>query len=993
MFSASDTPRVFGLTAGADFPSQLAQGVLARTADLAPEALARVEIYVNTTRMERRLKECFSQNGARLLPRIRLVTQLARDLPFRHIEPAVSSLRRRLELSQLVTALLDREPDLAARASIFDLANSLAGLLAEMHDEGIAPSVLQTLDVPDQSGHWDRARKFLQIVEQFFGDDSAQPPMAEARFRRVVETLVELWQSTPPQHPIIIAGSTGSRGATALLMQAVARLPQGAVVLPGFDPHLPRAVWDRMAADETHDHPQYRFVTLCRALTIAPTQIALWQDSETQPARNALVSLALRPAPVTDQWMIEGPKFSGLDAATQGLTLLKAPSPRIEALSIACVLRDALERGKTSALITPDRTLARRVTAALHRWNIEPDDSGGVPLGQTAPGRLFRQISTLFGRKLTAEDLLSLLKHPLVAGVTRAAEREAELQGPKQEGRGYHMLWVRQLEGALRRNGPAFPDRTALVHWAAQREVDDGRMAWVRWISDVIEGFEPVTDRSLSAHLDHLLAASRSLVGGADGHDDRELWSKKAGHEARKVITELTREAPYGGTLSPSDFSAMIRALLARAEARDPNEPHPKVRILGTLEARVGGCDLVVLGGLNDGTWPSLPPPDPWLSRQMRTACGLVSPEQRVGLAAHDFQQAMGSNEVVLSRAIRNAEAETVASRWVNRLTNLMEGMSQAGRETLVEIEEKGRVWVEMAERLEKPDASVPRATRPSPRPPLAARPRQLSVTKVERLIRDPYAIYAERVLKLEPLNALAKDPDPRLRGIVIHRIVEEYVEVHRDEPLAQARARLLGIAQKVLEEDVPWPSAQRIWLARIARIADYFIATENARRARGTPVAIEDKGEMHLPEIDFSLRGKADRIDRAEDGSYLIYDYKASSPPSKSQLKKFNVQLHLEAMMVEDGHFEKLPAGRVTHAQYLGLGSIPKTTEIVFDRDHVHTTRHELIALISAYDALDKGYTARRAMEQMGYDFGYDHLARFGEWEDSDDAVPEDLP
>ncbi|MFV2001801.1 MAG: double-strand break repair protein AddB, partial [Paracoccaceae bacterium] len=295
MFEASSTPRVFACAPGEDFAALLVQGVLARTAHLAPEFLARVEIFVNTRRMQRRIVSLLSAQGARLLPRIRLVSDLAHDWAGDDIAPAVSPLRRRLELGQLIAQLLESQPDLAPGSALFDLADSLALLLDEMQDEGVPPDAIRSLDVTDRSGHWQRSQMFLDVVERFFGHQDGAAPGIAARQRRVTERLIANWAQNPPDHPVIVAGSTGSRGSTAMLMVAVARLPQGAIVLPGFDFDLPEAVWENLGdALSAEDHPQFRLASIIGELNVAPSQVRSWQEGAKPlvPGGNQVSSLA-----------------------------------------------------------------------------------------------------------------------------------------------------------------------------------------------------------------------------------------------------------------------------------------------------------------------------------------------------------------------------------------------------------------------------------------------------------------------------------------------------------------------------------------------------------------------------------------------------------------------------------------------------------------------------------------------------------------------------
>ena len=557
-------PRVFGLPPGADFPKVLYQGLEDRLATAAPHDWAAVEIYVNTRRMQRRLIDLFNAGPARLVSRIRLITDIASVYGVAGAGETVSPLRRRLELAQVVSRLLDSAPDLAPRSAIFDLADSLAELMDEMQGEGVPPDAIRELDVSHLSAHWDRTRRFIDLIAPYFTETLLN---AEGQRRLAAERLTTLWAEAPPTHPIIVAGSTGSRGATSLFMQAVAKLPQGAVILPGFDFDQPAAVWDALDdALTAEDHPQYRFHKFHQALDITAADVHPWADVKlgSVSPRNALVSLALRPAPVTDQWLESGPDLTDLDRATEGLTLIEAQSPRHEALAIALRLRQAVERGETAALISPDRMLTRQVTAALDRWGIEPDDSAGIPLQLTAPGRFLRHVGALMGTQLTAEALLILLKHPL----THSSDQ-----------RNQHLLRTRELELHIRRKGIAFPDPTALMAWAAAK--DDARATWAEWICAAFLGHEDVQIAHLSDHLNRHIATAEEIARGAFGADSGELWLKKAGEKARTTVDNLIAEAEFGGDLHIRDYLDLFGAVLSTAEVTDPVRPPPAGHDLG----------------------------------------------------------------------------------------------------------------------------------------------------------------------------------------------------------------------------------------------------------------------------------------------------------------------------------------------------------------------------------------------------------------------------
>ncbi len=975
MSGPGSAARLFALPPGVDFPAELVAGLRHRWPD--PLDLARAELFVNTRRMQRRIREVFDDGPAALLPRIRLVTDLAADPELATDAPPIGGMRRRLEVAQLIARLIEAEPDLAGRHKIFDLADSLVALIDEMQGEGVDPEAIRTLEVPDMSDHWIRALKFVEIAERYLAQ-SRETPDPEARLRRATQALVARWQEAPPDHPVLIAGSTGSRGTTALLMEAVARLPQGAVILPGFDFDLPDPVWATLeTALSSEDHPQYRFRALMAALDLAPAQIERWTGAAPpSPRRNALVSLSLRPAPVTDQWMRDGATLGDLREAAAGMTLLEAPSPRIEAAAIALRLREAADEGMRAALITPDRTLARQVTAALDRWRLVPDDSAGLPLHLSPPGRVLRHVLALV-QPVRFDALLICLKHPLAHGSTA--------------GRGDHLRWVRELELLVRNEGLAFPDAGKLRDWAETRPDAAERLRWVTWVLSLTQAAPGLGDRPLEAHVaDHLALAER-MARGPDEDGAGALWLEAAGEKAKAVCDELRENAQHGGQMSHLDYDALFGSILAREDVRRSEGAHPLIRIWGTLEARVQGADLVILGGLNDGSWPERPAPDPWLNRALRQEAGLLLPERRIGLSAHDYQQAAGAPQVWLTRSVRLDDADAVPSRWLNRLVNLMEGLpDQGGPEALAAMRKRGARYLGWAEALD-PVNPVPRAARPSPRPPLKARPKMLSVTRVQTLIRDPYAIYASRILRVSPLGPFHAGPDALLRGTVIHGILERFVAGWPYADGRQAEAALMQIADEALAAQAPWPATRAMWRARLARVAEWIVRTEAERQATGTPHRLEGTGRIALPGLEMTLTARADRIDRLADGQVAIYDYKTGKPPSAAQQKAFDKQLLLETAMIERGAFEDVPPGSsVAFARYIGLATPPATVDAPLDEVSPADVWNGLIALMTRWADEAQGYTARRAMEMTDYGGEFDHLSRFGEWDLSDLSVPE---
>jgi len=989
----SPGPRLFALPPGVDFAEAFARGLTARVGaappemTVPPEAMARVEVMVNTRRGLRAIEDALvgAAGGSALLPRLSLLSELGDDpLAAPDLPPAIDPLRRQLRLTRLVEAYLQRAEGAPVTAAP-DLAEALGRLLDELQEEGVDAADLDGLvagELPERAAaHWQGTLDFIDIVRKAWPAIRAEAEAGaldpKARQRLVIERLVADWAAVPPAHPVIAAGSTGSVTSTAELLAAIARLPQGAVVLPGFDIGIAPDIWREMP--KSPEHPMAPFRRLLDMLGMAPEDVRPWADGMPETPRLRLLTQALRPAPVTDAWQREAPALvAESQAATAGLTLVEAATPRHEAAAIALAIRRGLETpGKRIALITPDAALARRVTAELGRYAIVPDDSLGQPLAQTPAGVFLRLIVEVAAEGAAPVRLAALLQHPLMRpGLARAE----------------HLALARRYEMRILRERPQ-PGLPVgqLPDWPEAAEAEAG---WRERIEAMLAGLaQPLSAGAslaevVAAHIAAAEALSRDSVDAVP-----EVWEKAAGVKLLEVMQRLARHADAHGEGAAAGYLALLSNLLSRENLPpEAATPHPRVMIWGTQEARVQGADLVILGGLNDGIWPPSPQPDPWLSRPMRERLGLASPDRDIGLSAHDFLQGVVRDEVILTRARKVDGTPTVASRWLIRLENLLGGLDEGA--ALAGMRDRGAELLGLVALVHQPAASVDRAPRPRPSPPIAARPRQLSVTQIETLIRDAYAIYALKVLRLRPLDPLGRPPDFRERGMIVHRIMERFIGAtfgQLPEPAA-ARALLLEAADSVLATDVPWPDTRRVWRARIGRFAGWFLAGEAARRAAGQPEGLEVKGALPLttPAGDFTLTARADRIDRLAGGGAAIYDYKAGAPPSEKQITLgFNQQLHLQAAILLAGGFEGMAALEAREGAYLGLtgsneGGVERRVENLPEEVAAHMARLE--ELIAAYDREETGYIARGRPEKQSFAGDYDHLARRGEWEGEGD-------
>ena len=508
---------------------------------------------------------------------------------------------------------------------------------------------------------------------------------------------------------------------------------------------------------------------------------------------------------------------------------------------------------------------------------------------------------------------------------------------------------------------------------------DSGKVRWCAWLSGLLGA--PRADWPKG-----IFDLAEAVAGGVEGGGFGDLWQKAEGESALQFAREMASLPIDTKSLTKSDLRLIFLRQIMSSEVRNEDPVRSDVRILGTLEARGQTSDVVILGGLNEGVWPSSAKSDPWLNRAMRDDLGLLSSDRETGLAAHDFQHAACGRKVVFCRSIRDSQADTVPSRWISRLTMLLDGLpAQNGPDALRAMKRRGADLVAQAIALDRPAAAVERAPRPAPCPPVAARPRDLTVTEIETLIRDPYAIYAKHVLRLKRLDPLIARPDVRLRGIVLHAIVEAAVrEGFDDDPGA-----IVERARSILAP-LPFPTERAAWLARTEAFAADFAAMQVDRKPDVQRRWVEAKGRLDLPG-EMSVRGKADRIDILRDGTAVIVDYKSGTPPAPKQILHFDRQLLIEAAMLEAGAFEGIPPTRVSEVMHIALRRAfeARPIDLRTDAEFDPTKSLEgLVRLMSAYLAPDQGYSSRRAMEKMSYSGDYDHLARFGEWDVGDPPV-----
>ncbi|HEX3422911.1 MAG TPA: PD-(D/E)XK nuclease family protein [Sphingomicrobium sp.] len=948
---------VFTIPSHRSFADALAAGLIARFGK-APLSLARGRILLPNNRAVRALTEAFvraSGNGL-LLPRLIPIGDPEIDerlggalesLDLEPLPPAIGSIERILRLGSILGSHGAAE-DLRLAA---DLARTLDALLVEE----VAPGELRDAvgGSTDLAKHWEKSLEKLRLIYEAWPQilrDSGEIDLAELR-NRLLHRLAERWASEPPTDFTVAAGITTAAPAVASLVGRIARMAGGLVVLPGLwlSDIFPKDEWDSLGPDDRGrgqpTHPQYHLKLLLERIGVAREEVHRWRWSgraSSPPARSRAVANAMAAPAYSHKWK----DLRASDRRLGGIRLAELPDPAAEAEAIALALRGTLEvPGKTAALVSPDRQLAGRVSALLRRWGIEADDSAGKTLSQLAPGTLLLAIASGAAEELAPVPLIALLKHPLVGG--------------EGEERAMWLDHVRSLDLALRGPRPPagldgldarFAQKGVMREWGAVRERVAAFGASLR---------EPLP-----------LSEFAALIGKAATElTDSRAWRGPDGRMAAELLAEL-QSSPSAASLrvAAEDAVPLLRQLLDQQSVRPPYGGHPRIFIWGLLEARLQRADLLVLAGLNEGVWPALPAPDPWLPPKVRSRLKMPTLEFRIGLSAHDFASALGAPEVLITRSKRDSRSPTVASRFLLRLAAISGGLP------------RDHVLERITRALDDPGPPVP-VNRPAPVPLLEQRPNSISVTSVDRLKADPFAFYASSILRLKSIDPVDADFTARWKGEAVHKVFEEWL-VHDGCDPAKLRVR----AEQLLSGEAIHPMLRALWAPRLLEAIDWIADLERANQAEGRrPFRAEIEGEAKLSGI--LVHGRADRIDLFPDHGLAIIDYKTGKPPSQKAVKEgFALQLGLLGLIAREGGFEDV-SGRPEAFEYWSLqryrgkfGRLMRADKDMSPEEFLSHAGTSFAEVARDYLTGTKPFEAKLNPAYAPYD-DYDQLMRLEEW------------
>ncbi len=959
---------IFNIPASLSFSDTLAHALIEKYQDNL-SGLSQTILLLPTRRACRVMQDAFLRqtNGKPiLLPQLKAIGDIDEEELLLQssaekslsIRPALSPLKRQILLTRLISTLPDFSKNIEQNMA---LAQALGTLMDQIHTENLELSDLPNLvDKQAFADHWQITVDFLEILSDHWPKILEAEECIDAADRRnqLILALCTHWENNPPPHPIIAAGTTGSIYATKSLLKIISNLPQGQIILPGLDTYISSEAWEVLE----EGHPQATLKILLEGLDVERKDVQTLTNEANAQNRERIISDMMLPASFTSEWG-KDEKHHDDKAALTPIHRYDCETIQEEADLIALLLREALETpSKTAALITPNRGLARRVAQACRRWDIMLDDSAGQALSETPLGLYLLSTIAALIEGARPFSLLSLLKNQYAKG-----------NNVEEYRKNVRLLEYQVMRGIV---------KTPTFKFYKSCTQDEKLIAFISHLEGLFKTSLPLFEENTHDFNDLLtehLTLSETLANDEHQSGATNLWQGEIGEAASLFFSDLKTYASAFPKMTGVEYLAVITQLMKQVTIRPKFGTHPRLQILGQLEARLIQADRVILAGLNEGTWPPSMGYSPWMSRPMRKDFGLPPLERDLTLATHDFVQGICQNEVFLTRSKKMDGTPTLPARWLERL------------ETYVQANNNLTNFVITGPHLEylkhlhhAPQQSS--ITRPAPTPPVESRPRKLSVTGVETLMKDPYAIYARKILGLYRLDPIEKPYDAAQKGNILHHTLNRFIHVHRVSFTHGALSDFLTIAKEEFEKATSNQDIYAFYEPRLIRLGEWFINHETQWRYKASFVAAEIEGEITF-DNDFTLHARADRIDQLHEGDMAIIDYKSGGTYSKKQMEKGGTpQLPLEALILDEGGFSPISNKKAHRLAYWKLtggnpaGNITELSDIQAS-NLVETVKTSLMTLISSFDDQQTPYYAIPVLENAPRFNDYEHLERVKEW------------
>ncbi len=940
-----------------------------------PEKLSEVLFLLPSRRACKNLQEAFVRLNGRtptILPEIRAIADIEEEnILFNNntlsldIKPIIKQKHRAFILTKIIiqTPAKWGLSDIST-SQAYALAQNLSALIDLVEENELDFANLKNIVREEYAEHWQQILQLLDIITRYLpeilNDMNCQN---SAKYQiELLRNQIKLWQTTKPKKKIVIAGTTAGFPVLKELVKTVLELENGEVYLYELDTYLDDESWEKI--DE--NHPQFELKELLDHLNLKRHDIIPAEDVKIT-SKQRFISEIMRPSTTSSKWQqIIAHKFNRNEL--DYLKILNCDDLRQEAYAIALIMREVLETPeKTAALITSDRNLARRVVSELKRWNIIADDSSGQPLHLSTLGIYMRLIINVLEQNFSKTSLLALLKHPFT-----------KCGMPTDK----YKIMVYHIERNWRNDKFAEPlneEENNLLSFLYQN---------LKTLNDMY--FAPTLN--FKQMFEEHIRTAETLANTTTKTGDKIIWRKEDGIAAAKFVAETALYADILGNIPSNDYGIMFSLLLSEQTVRNKFGQHPRIKILGPIEARLQKFDVTIIGEANEGKWPQTMQADMWMSRPMKKEFGIPLPERSVGISAADFAHLLAGNKVYITRAEKDNGTPTNKSRWLLRLETVLSAnfadseVKNIKNSYAFMYDTKYLNLAKNYERANAEDIASHKIDAPAPKPPLYARPRKLSAGSFADWLSDPYIIYARYILNLYPLDKLDKPLNQLDYGVFIHAVLNEFNNKYPATypPKNQAVTELTQIADKLLLEWNVAPEILAFWKPNITTTIEWIVNEEIKHRENIKFVYNEIEGQTIYKAKggDFIIKARADRIEQTKDNELNIIDYKTGSAPKINTVKQgFAPQLSTEALIAENGGFPNITSKKINTLAYWK----PNDKVVLLDKkttaEALENAKKRIFTLIEDFDDENTPYYSHPHPAHASGNKNYEHLSRYLEW------------
>lgn len=836
-----------------------------------------------------------------------------------------------------------------------NLALELEKFLNEVNRNGLNLDDLEKIVDDEYSQHWQEVLNFLEIFgkkwNKFIKDNNV---ISVVDFKsRMIEFNAEYFKKNKPLNPIVIAGVSGSVKSTCEFIKSLIKYDNCYYFFKDLNKNLTEDEWKEIGVF----HPQYSFKNLLdNCINCERDRVKNLEFNNcliVNPIIEKILSFSMLPYNETHKWQS---KLNIKKEDFSHISKIECNNSFEELSVISLITKHVHETSNDNvAIITSDEIFANQLAVELKNLNLDVNNAFGNKISRTEVVKFLFLILDVIKNKYETVAFLSLLKHDFTLfGYNKNELNRLTLLLEDKILRGYGNLGC---EGILKK-----------VNEFGNLELID----FIKKIMETLDKFkcEKLNFQSvikLHIELAENIASNSEVVGS------NAFWNNsKNGDELLNFFNEVIKESEsYGDIKNCDEYSYLLDYLIAENSYSDRYSIHPMVNIISPQEAKLINYDLIILTNLNDGRFPPHISTDPWMSKSMRKAFGLPDRDELIGNFAYDFTQFLCNKKVILTRSLKEDGVPTVKSKYLMRLETFLLCQNH------LKLEENN-IWKEVFKKRNFAEQNII-IKRPKPKPPLDRRPRELYATKIEKLMNNPYDIYAEKILNLKKKDDFYENKIFAFFGSAVHEALENYIKNYKAAEFAKLYEKLIKYGKESFDKYFTDETSRELFFIRFSNIAEWFIEQDEAVRASGYNVYAERIEKLYMKNIDFTIAAKIDRIEENEFGSINIIDYKTGNTPSTSDvLTAKKPQLIIEAIVLENKKTDKL-----VYWSIKGKGD-EKIQEIDSDIcELVNKGRDGIVRLITHFNVFENSYiaTAFDLNDQNHYASDYKHLSRVEEW------------